>query len=100
MEIHKYVKKKDFSGQYIYQRWNYTTACCFKYKTKCVLCPNNIVCEGFKKEGQMHPMKYATMMTYRNIGTKGLNNFKFIDEERKEENYDEHDNFEEFTDSI
>ena len=71
-------------------QWNFTTACCFKYKTNCEICPNQIVCEKFKKENAIHPVKYATMMTYRNIGTKGLNNFKFIDEERKEGNYDEH----------
>ena len=59
-----------------FKRWNYTTACCFKYKTKCADCPNCIVCEMYSDLGKnkynIHPIKYATLMTYSNIGVKGL----------------------------
>lgn len=61
----------------LYDRWNFTTACCFKYKTKCVLCPNQLVCKDFKKENEIHPVKLATMLTYANIGKKGLERFKY-----------------------
>ena len=88
MQTHKYAKKKDFSDQYIYQRWNYTTACCYRYKTDCSICPNRIVCGDFKKEDQIHPIKYATMVTLRNVGTEGLERFNFKDEKRKEDYYD------------
>jgi len=78
MKIHKYTKSKDYSFSEIYMRWNYTTACCFKYKTQCNECPNQLVCSKFENEDEMHPMKYATMVTFRNIGRKGLDRFNFI----------------------
>ena len=60
-----------------FQKWNYTTAHCFKYKTQCADCPNNVVCELYSKSSKnpykIHPIKYATLMTYSNIGTEGLN---------------------------
>jgi len=59
-----------------FQRWNYTTACCFKFKTHCVDCPNHVVCKLYADTSsntyKIHPIKYATLMTYSNIGTEGL----------------------------
>lgn len=60
----------------IYKSWNFTTACCFKFKTHCVDCPNRIVCELYanasKNVYKIHPVKFATLMTYSNIGIEGL----------------------------
>lgn len=59
-----------------FYHWNYTTACCFKYKTHCMDCPNHVVCELYsdasKNPYHIHPIKYATLMTYSNIGIEGL----------------------------
>ena len=53
-----------------YRHWNYTTACCFKYKGNCLECPNNWVCKQIKgalpNEYGIHPAKYAMLMTYAN----------------------------------
>ncbi len=60
-----------------FQHWNYTTACCFKYKTHCVDCPNRVVCELYADASnntyKIHPIKFAMLMTYSNLGTEGLN---------------------------
>ena len=61
-----------------YYVWNFTTACCYRHKCNCDGCPNEIVCEKyahwFRPYG-MHPIKYATMNTLRNIGTEGLERY-------------------------
>lgn len=70
----------------MYRHWNYTTACCFLHKTKCELCPNEIVCSKINKpvgDYYIHPIKYATLKTYANIGVKGLD--KFLGKEEKNE---------------
>ena len=72
--------KKNYGYCRMYMKWNYTTACCFKHKTKCDECPNEIVCEEYKKENEIHPIKYATLMTYRNIGLKGYRDYDKKDE--------------------
>lgn len=77
----RYTKSKDFGYARMYMKWNYTTACCFLHKTKCENCPNNIVCEKFDNETEMHPIKYSTLMTYRNIGLEGIREYL-------KENYD------------
>lgn len=66
----------------LYWEWTFQTACCFKYKTKCKECPNDIVCNKYNscmKESQMdykiHPIKYATLQTYKNIGLKGIERY-------------------------
>lgn len=75
-----------------FQRWNYTTACCFKFKTHCMDCPNRVVCELYadvsRNPYKIHPIKFATLMTYSNIGIEGLNDelirgYKQIEEEEK-----------------
>lgn len=75
-----------------FQKWNYTTACCFKFKTHCVDCPNNVVCKLYADASsntyKIHPIKFATLMTYANIGTEGLNDelirgYKQIEAEEK-----------------
>lgn len=62
----------------LYYTWNFTTAICYKHKCKCDYCPNEIVCNlyghYFRPKG-MHPIKYATLNTLRNIGTEGLEKF-------------------------
>lgn len=58
----------------MYKQWNYTTACCFKHKCKCDRCPNVIVCSQITNpvgDYKIHPVKYATIKTYANIGLKG-----------------------------
>lgn len=69
-----------------YRHWNYTTACCFKYKGKCLECPNNIVCSQIKhyrvNEYNIQPAKYAMLMTYANSKehyTKGLQNGEYFE---------------------
>lgn len=75
-----------------FQNWNYTTACCFKFKTHCEYCPNRVVCKLYSDSSsnpyKIHPIKYAMLMTYSNIGTEGLNDalirgYKRIEEEEK-----------------
>ena len=75
-----------------FQKWNYTTACCFKYKTHCIDCPNRVVCEMYsdssKNSYHIHPIKFAMLMTYANIGTEGLEDelirgFKQIEADNK-----------------
>lgn len=75
-----------------FHHWNYTTACCFKYKTHCVDCPNHVVCKLYadvsRNPYKIHPIKYATLMTYSNIGLEGLNDelirgYKQIEAEEK-----------------
>ena len=66
----------------LYWAWTFQTACCFKHKTKCNGCPNDLVCNKYKlcmKEGKkdydIHPIKYATLMTYKNIGLEGIERY-------------------------
>ena len=75
-----------------FQKWNYTTACCFKYKTRCEKCLNQVVCKIYSDVSdnpyKIHPIKFATLMTYSNIGLDGLeeeliSGFKHIEEEEK-----------------
>ena len=75
-----------------FQRWNYTTACCFKFKTHCENCPNSLVCKLYadssKNTYNIHPIKFAMLMTYANIGIEGLNDelirgYKKIEAEEK-----------------
>ena len=75
-----------------FQKWNYTTACCFKFKTHCVDCPNRVVCKLYADASsntyKIHPIKFAMLMTYAYIGIEGLNDelirgYKQIEEEEK-----------------
>lgn len=62
----------------IYYTWNFTTACCYKQHCQCDYCPNEIVCErygNYFRPNGMHPIKYATMCTVRNIGTNGIERY-------------------------
>lgn len=70
---------RDFNR--IYFRWNYTTACCYKYKTKCAICPNQITCSIVEnKIHGMHPIKYAMLKTLENIGLQGIERFVEVKE--------------------
>ena len=70
-----YEERKNFNSLELYGSWNFTTACCYKYRTKCILCPNQLVCSQFEDEEYMHPIKKATMMTLKNIGIEGIERF-------------------------
>ena len=59
----------------LYKHWNFTTAICFKHKTKCFGCPNWLVCSRFEDENRIHPVKKAVIETLKNIGTNGLEKF-------------------------
>ena len=60
----------------MYAQWNNTTALCFFNKTNCNICTNFKVCEKYKdlskNKYSIHPIKYATLMTYKKIGLKGI----------------------------
>ena len=66
----------------LYQKWNNTTATCFHYKTNCEICPNAEACELSNDDNkyQIKQIKFSTLMTYANIGKKGLNKYINCDE--------------------
>lgn len=67
---------QDAFKQSAYQRWNRTTLTCLKHKMTCEDCPLDSTCNTiepwYKNPYGIHNIKYATMMTYKNIGLKGL----------------------------
>lgn len=56
----------------MYKRWHPTTIMCFNNNLHCSGCDNEYVCllsnNASKNVYQMHPVKYATIQTYKNIG--------------------------------
>lgn len=77
---HKYIYDRNSE---LYQKWNSTTALCFINKTKCEECINAHACNGKKNENPyfIKPIKYATLMTYANCGTNGLEKFLEVNDE-------------------
>lgn len=63
----------------MYAQWNHTTALCFFNKTNCESCSNSNVCEKYKDSSKnkysIHPIKFATLMTYSKIGLKGITSY-------------------------
>lgn len=62
-----------------YYAWNFTTICCYRHKCNCESCPNELVCDKYShwfKPNGMHPIKYATLNTLRNIGAPNMNGYK------------------------
>ena len=62
----------------MYQKWNGTTATCYYYKMICKHCPNERTCKQMSDKMNRYgirQVKYATLMTYANIGKKGLERY-------------------------
>lgn len=59
----------------LYQRWNETTRCCYLHNMTCKGCPNDFACncnqENINKY-HLRQVKFATLMTYANIGKPKL----------------------------
>lgn len=76
--MRKYEKTDSRKGIFC-ERWTFQTTCCYKYRMKCELCPNNMVCKmytGVKNEYKIHPVKYAMLLTYSRLGEpKGYLNY-------------------------
>lgn len=75
------MKKKQ--SPFMYVRWTQSTAACYFHKMICKNCPNEEVCRRVKERiNGMHPMKYATLKTYEQLGMNGLG--RFINDTRNE----------------
>ena len=62
----------------LYQKWNATTALCFHNNMICENCSGIDACskgKQFPNEFNLKNVKFATLMTYRNIGKKGLGRY-------------------------
>lgn len=61
----------------MYQKWNGTTATCYHYHMICKNCPNEETCKlsDVTNRYRIRQVKYATLMTYANIGKKGLERY-------------------------
>ena len=58
-----------------YQSWNTLTAECYKNKMHCANCSNVNSCTEFewvRNPYNIRNIKYAVLMTYSNIGAKGI----------------------------
>lgn len=80
MEQKKWLYNKKIYEQDdpLYKRWNETTAMCYQNKTDCSKCFNNKFCEINKINNnpyRIRQIKYATLMTYANLGEEGLERF-------------------------
>lgn len=61
-----------------YQSWNASTAECFHQKLNCNCCPSRKDCQlqvMYKNPYNIRNMKYAVLMTYANIGEKGIDRY-------------------------
>ena len=75
-------KKLDRSAQDYpsYYKWNATTALCFHNNMICNNCASKDACrrgEQLPNEFNLKNVKFATLMTYRNIGKKGLERYLY-----------------------
>ena len=73
-------KKSDASMQEfpLYQKWNATTALCYHNHMRCDICSHEDACdlaEPVWNEFGMKNVKFATLMTMRNCGLKGLKRY-------------------------
>ena len=61
----------------LYQKWNNTTATCFHYKMNCKICSNIEACKLSDDDNKyrIKQVKFSTLMTYANIGIKGLSRY-------------------------
>ena len=67
--------KKNYIG---YKSWNSTSAECFLNKCNCSICSNSKYCnslEWHKNPYNIANIKYAVLMTYANIGDKGIDRY-------------------------
>ena len=70
---------------FIFQKWNSTTALCFHNHMICENCNNQDACNiavPVENEFGMKNVKFATLMTMRNCGLKGLR--RYLQEESDE----------------
>ena len=61
-----------------FQSWNATTAECYMNKLNCDKCPSKKNCQievMYKNPYNIPNIKYAVLMTYSNIGTKGIGRY-------------------------
>ena len=67
----------------MFYKWNFTTAICFKNRMICGRCNNQEVCAVepiHTNKYNMRPVKYAALMTYKNIGLQGIERYIYYDE--------------------
>lgn len=69
-EQYRQYYKKDMNKSIFCDRWTFLTRCCYKYKMRCIDCPNDIVCSKyeFKTPYGIRAVKYATLLTYARLG--------------------------------
>lgn len=64
--------RADLQSSQLYQRWNETTLRCYRQKMKCKTCLNKWACDmsddWYNPYHIERQVKYATLMTYANIG--------------------------------
>ena len=71
-------------GSYMFQKWNATTALCYHNHMICENCNNKEaydLAEPLWNEFKMRNVKYATLMTMRNCGLKGLKRYLEVESE-------------------
>ena len=72
----------------LYQKWNALTATCYRNKMNCKTCWERGACQlgrdnnESKNKYNMLPIKYVTLMTYANVGKKGLEKYGVMDEKQ------------------
>ena len=83
MKYHYDANRQDSK---LYQKWNATTAICFYYKMCCNKCPNQEACKLSENSNKYNikQVKFATLMTYANLGLHGLK--RYLLEEREDAN--------------
>ncbi len=70
-----------------FTRWTEDTATCYFNRMQCSICANKTACDigdrNFKKVGEMYGLrkiKEAVLRIYANIGLKGIERFRNINE--------------------
>lgn len=61
----------------MYRKWNDLTRACYNRHCVCLGCENRAICNVRPMSINplnMKPVKYAVLMTYKNIGKEGLEN--------------------------
>lgn len=68
----------------LYMKWTPTTAMCYRAKMQCDVCNNSYVCLniGLKDKKGVPIIKTATLKTFANIGTKGLEKYFIMPEDK------------------
>lgn len=72
------ISKKRPQDNPLYRKWNRTTALCYHNHMRYDICSNEDICnmaEPVWNEFGLKNMKYATLMTMRNCGLKGMKEY-------------------------